>query len=263
LFSNKSPLIIAHRGSSAVAPENTVAAFARALDDGADGIELDVRLAHDGVPVVIHDATLRRTGLTSGAIAQTSSSQLAGTDVGTWFNRAWPALAREEFASEVVPTLERVFQLAGDRKFTIYVELKSDGKRSDDLVHSVVELITRYRFQKRVVVVSFDLEALRQTKLIGSSIRTGALFAPRHGGGAGLRTERIVAMATDSGADEILLHRLIARPKLVSSAIRNNLPVVVWTVDDAGWLQRARDLGVHALITNNPAVFLARRDLPQ
>jgi len=246
-----------------VAPENTVAAFARAIDDGAEGIELDVRLAHDGVPVVIHDASLRRTGLASGAIDQISSGELAGTDVGTWFNRARPELAREEFASEGVPTLERVFQLVIDPHFTIHVELKSDGNESDNLVRSVIELITRYRFQERVTVVSFDLDAIRQTKRLDSSIRTGALFAPRHGGGMGLRAERIVAMATDSGADEILLHRLIARPRLVNSALKNNLPVVVWTVDDLGWLQRARDLGVQALITNNPALLIAHRDLPQ
>ncbi|MDQ3754751.1 MAG: glycerophosphodiester phosphodiesterase, partial [Acidobacteriota bacterium] len=63
------PLIIGHRGASAVAPENTLGAFARALDDGADGIEFDVRLARDGVPIVIHDATLKRTALQDGAVA--------------------------------------------------------------------------------------------------------------------------------------------------------------------------------------------------
>jgi glycerophosphoryl diester phosphodiesterase len=256
LLSTKSPLIIAHRGSSAAAPENTLASFDRAFADGADGIELDVRLASDGVPVVIHDATLRRTGPAHGAIAQMTSAELAQSDVGSWFNRAQPALAREQYAHECVPALSSVFQLALDRqpKFTIYVELKTDGK-SPDLVRPVADLIKRYKIHERVVIVSFDLEALRQTKLIDSSICTGALFAPRHGGGAGLRAERIMAMATGSGADQILLHRLIARSKLVSSAIRHDLKVVVWTVDDAIWLRRATDLGLHALITNDPALF--------
>jgi glycerophosphoryl diester phosphodiesterase len=261
LLSTKPPLIIAHRGSSAAAPENTLAAFGRAFDDGADGIELDVRLASDGVPVVIHDATLQRTGSVRGAIAQMSSAQLAKADIGSWFNRAHPALAREEYARQFVPTLESVFQGVLDRKpsdFTIYIELKTDGK-SSDLPRSVTNLIRRYRFHERVVIVSFDLDSLRQTKLIDSSIRTGALFAPRHGGGAGLRAERIVSIATDSGADEILLQRLIARPKLINSAIRHDFKVVVWTVDDAMWLRRAADLGVHALITNDPALLLSHR----
>ena len=111
-FHQTSPLIIGHRGASALAPENTLAAFARALDDGADGIELDVRLAKDGVPVVIHDATLRRTGLTSGEVAQMTSEQLANVNVGSWFNRAHPTLAREEYEQQRVPTLADVFQFS-------------------------------------------------------------------------------------------------------------------------------------------------------
>jgi glycerophosphoryl diester phosphodiesterase len=261
LLSSKPPLIIAHRGASAVAPENTLAAFRRALEIGADGIELDVRLASDGVPVVIHDATLQRTGSVRGAIAQMTSAQLANADVGSWFNGARPEQAREEYAREFVPSLERVFQLVLDRKpenFTIYVELKTDGK-SSDLPQSIADLIKRYRFHDRVVIVSFDLDALRQTKLSDSSIGTGALFAPRHGAGTGLRAEKIMALAIESGADEILLHRLIARPRLINSAIRNDFKVVVWTADDAVWLKRARELGVHALITNDPDLLLSHR----
>jgi glycerophosphoryl diester phosphodiesterase len=263
LLSIKSPLIIAHRGSSATAPENTIAAFARAFDDGADGVELDVRLASDGVPVVIHDATLQRTGSARSAIAKMTSAQLAESDVGSWFNRAQPLLSREEYTREGIPTLERVFQLVAGRephKHQIYVELKSDGA-APDLARHVAELINRYRFQERVVVVSFDLDALRQTKLIDSSIRTGALFAPRHGGGIGMRAEKIVGLAMNSGAEEILLHRLIARPKLVGAAIGQGLEVVVWTADDTIWLRRAPDLGVHTLITNDPALFVAKRGL--
>lgn len=259
MLSSKPPLIIAHRGSSATAPENTIAAFGQALDLGADGLELDVRLASDDVPVVIHDATLRRTGSVGGAIAQMSSAQLSKADVGSWFNRTQPTLAREEYARQFVPTLESVFRLVIDRTpddFTIYIELKTDGK-SLHVAEPVADLIKRYRFHERVVVVSFELDALSQTKLKDSSIRTGALFAPRHGGGAGLRAEKIVELALASGAEEILLHRLIARPKLVNSALRHNLKVVVWTVDNATWLRRARELGVHALITNDPALMLS------
>jgi glycerophosphoryl diester phosphodiesterase len=261
LLSNKSPLIIAHRGSSATAPENTLAAFAQAFDYGADGIELDVRLASDDVPVVIHDATLQRTGTSRTAIARMTSTQLADCDVGSWFNRAKPLLAREEYAREGVPTLESVFTLVTERDLRqrkIYVELKTDGAGSA-LGTSVAEVIKRCQFHASVVIVSFDLEALRHTKLFDSSIRTGALFAPRHGGGTGLRAERIVAMAIESGAEEILLHRLIARPRLVGEAINHGLKAVVWTADDPVWLRRAPELGVHAVITNDPALFVAKR----
>src|SRR5436305_14482245 len=99
------PLIIGHRGAAAVAPENTLVSFARAYRDGADGIEFDVRLARDRVPVVIHDATLRRTGAHTGCVAALSAAELAATALGSCFNRRFPALARAEFMPAGVPTL--------------------------------------------------------------------------------------------------------------------------------------------------------------
>ena len=242
-----------------MAPENTLAAFDRALDDGADGIELDVRLARDGVPVVIHDATLRRTGSTYAAIAQTTSTQLGETNVGAWFNLAYPALARLEYANQCVPTLEQVFQFVVNQKCTVYVETKTDGASSvDELVYSVTNVINRYEVQDRVVVVSFDLGAIAKTKAVDASIRTGALFAPTRGAGKVGRTDRIVAAASDHGANELLLHRLIARPGLIRRAIDHHLRVVAWTVDDPVWIEHAARLGIHALITNNPALFRPR-----
>jgi len=99
LISKTSPLIIAHRGASAVAPENTLAAFARGLEDDAHGFELDVRLARDGVPVVIHDAKLQRTGSRADRVSQMTSAQLGEVDSGSWFNRARPALFRTPLSS--------------------------------------------------------------------------------------------------------------------------------------------------------------------
>jgi glycerophosphoryl diester phosphodiesterase len=221
---------------------------------------LDVRLARDGVPVVIHDATLQRTCSRTERVAQMTSAQLDEVDAGAWFNRARPALAQDEYTREHVPTLEKVFQLVTNRDCMIYVEIKTDDEPSVGvLVQSIVDLLSRYRFEDRVVVVSFNLEAIAQAKQLNPTIRTGALFAPRRGAAHGLRAEKILAAAKDCGADQMFLHRLIARPRLISRASEQNLPVVVWTVDDHGWLQRAENLGVHALITNDPALFRAPR----
>src|SRR4051794_314397 len=100
LFAGKevehSPLIIAHRGASAWAPENTLAAFEMAMESGADGIELDVRLSRDGVPVVIHDATLRRVGGRNKRVACISAAELTQVDVGSWFNAKYPERAKSE-----------------------------------------------------------------------------------------------------------------------------------------------------------------------
>ena len=84
---NPTPLILGHRGASAVAPENTLAAFSRAIKDGADGFEFDVRLSRDQVPVVIHDATLKRTGSIDISVCNLTSQELGEVDVGSWFDQ--------------------------------------------------------------------------------------------------------------------------------------------------------------------------------
>lgn len=250
------PLIIGHRGASALAPENTLAAFSRALDDGADGIELDVRLARDGVPVVIHDGTLQRTGLTPDQVARMTSDELARIDVGIWFNRKRPALAREEYRNQTVAKLRDVFQLLSGG-CVIYVEIKTDGASATELVRAVTNMIVAGHLQKRAVVVSFDHEALAEAKALAPSIRTGALFAPRRRPSVNWHGDAIFSAAADCGADELLLHRLLARAALVEHARNRGLTVVVWTVDDPLWVRRAARLGIHALITNNPAKMLA------
>ena len=256
---SQTPLIIGHRGASAVAPENTLAAFRQALSVGADGIELDVRLSRDGVPVVIHDATLRRTGLIAGSIRRINSKELSEADVGTWFNRANPKFARSEYAKERVPTLPEVFELCREKPAKIYVEMKSEKVDvAAELAHSVADLVKAFKFQDRVIVLSFDLAAIATAKRFDSSIRTGALFGSTRISRRNWR-ENLLAAAVDCGANELLLNRLLARRRLIEKAHDAELRVVVWTVDDGKWVERARLLRLHALITNHPAKFLAAR----
>lgn len=241
-----------------MAPENTLAAFQHALTAGADGIELDVRLSRDGVPVVIHDATLRRTGLAPESISWVDSRQLSRVDVGTWFNRAHPKFARSEYAQEHIPTLAQVFELCRSNPAIIYVEMKSEKDDASKLVHAVAKLVKDFKFQNRVVVVSFDLGAVATLKTLDNSIRTGALFGSTRVPSRNWH-EHMLAAALDCGANELLLHRLLARRRVIEKAHDAELPVTVWTVDDGGWIERARLLGLHALITNHPAKLLAAR----
>ncbi|HVS80434.1 MAG TPA: glycerophosphodiester phosphodiesterase family protein [Pyrinomonadaceae bacterium] len=246
-------MIIAHRGASAVAPENTLAAFARAMAEGADGIELDVRLSRDGVPMVIHDETLLRTGLRQESVAEMNAQQLGEVDVGSWFNRAHPRHAREDYARECVPTLDQVFSVFQDRDARLYVEMKTGANEGfADLTQAVAQLIKEYRMHSRVVVVSFDLAAIAQIKQIDPAIRTGALFELKRDLTTIVRKQPIIEAAVASSANEILLHRSIATRSAIRLATENDLPVVVWTVDDPKWIGRARSLGIQALITNNP-----------
>lgn len=208
------------------------------------------------MPVVIHDATLRRTASLNRRVEQMSSIELAGVDAGSGFNRAHPPLAQAAYSHEHVPTLEQVFELVRKRRGVMYVEIKSEEETAaGDLVRSVADLIRRFALQKRVTVVSFNLAALAMFKIREPATRTGALFAPRSGVKA-WSSDQILLAAAGSGADEILLHRLLARPKLVKRCTEQDLPVTVWTVDDLKWLSRAQAHGIRALITNDPVRFV-------
>src|SRR5215510_1907373 len=148
----------------------------------ADGIELDVRLARDGMPVVIHDADLKRTALRKTSVASLTSAELGAIDAGSWFNRQHRQFARDEYANEHVPTLGQVFEIFArvrNKQWTIYVEVKTEPGSYQDLCEAVSGIISEYRFARKVVLVSFDLKALERMKTIDSTIRTGALFEPK------------------------------------------------------------------------------------
>jgi glycerophosphoryl diester phosphodiesterase len=256
----RAPLIIAHRGASAHAPENTLAAFERALSDGADGLEFDVRLASDGVPVCIHDANLRRTAGRREEIASLSSAALAQVPVGAWFNRRFPARARIEYESECVPTLAEVCERFAPRCAALYVEMKCDRADAHALAAATVDVLRASRDAvRRAVVESFTLEAIAEIKRLAPELRAAALFErtlrhPRP------RAADMIARALAHGADEIALQRSLVTPTTIAAARAAGLRAVVWTVDHPAWARRARALGLRALITNNPARLRAALD---
>jgi len=218
---------------------------------------LDVRLAGDGIPVVIHDATLRRTGLREGVIARMTSRELRQIEVGSWFNRAHPQLARAEYTRQFLPTLDQVFDFFErhpSRPDVIYVEMKTDKAEDTyvDLAGSVARLVNDHSLRSRVVIVSFNLKAIAHIKTIDPAIPTGALFEPRRNTMKVIRKHPMITAALECGADQILLHRLIATRRIVDLATESNLRSVVWTVDDQKWMRRAASFGIHAVITNNP-----------
>lgn len=254
------PLIIGHRGDSAHAPENTHAAFDLALAGGADGLEFDVRLARDGVPVCIHDSTLRRTALREGVVEALDSAELSALDAGTWFKRRHPASARDDFAAERIPTLAEVFERFGGRARVLYVEMKCDSPaHAAPLARSVVELTRAHGLESRVVVKSFEHALVAEAKRLAPEIRAAALF-DRNLSRPLVSPRKIIAEAEGCGADEISLHRTLLRRATVEEARARGLGVVVWTVDTPFWLRRARALGLRAVITNRPAEMRAALD---
>ena len=256
----KRPLIVAHRGVSAHAPENTHAAFQMAIDVGAEGIEFDVRLARDGVPVVIHDHNLFRTGRNRSKVSSLTSKELAEIDVGSWFNRRFAKRARFEFASETVPTLEKTLFLLKDFKGPVYVELKAGASDFRELSAAVCDVIRDSPLLPQIVAKSFKLAVIPEVRNCLPRLQTAALFA------AEImlflrRREHIVTLADEFGAGRISVHHSLVTPNLVRRAAEANMPITVWTVDDPQWLGRRKNFNIDALITNDPAKFLVSRRL--
>lgn len=253
------PLIFGHRGTSAVAPENTMAAFHEAIAVGADGIEFDVRLTRDGVPVVIHDSSLHRTAGLPQRIADLTSSELKSVDVGSWFARK-KNLPPGSFANETVPSLRELFTLFQSNNLTLCLEMKCDSTAEyAPLAEACCRLVEEYGLKDRVIVECFKLPALAIIKQLDVEIKTAALFEPSLSTPSVLLDQSVITQATAVGASYLALHHRLARPGLVEKAKLAGLQVALWTVDDPTWVERARSMGIEALITNDPTAMLALR----
>ncbi len=256
---SQKPLIIAHRGASALAPENTFAAFQKAIDDGAEGIEFDVRLSKDGVPIVFHDTNLKRLARREGQVIDYSFAELRNFDVGSWFNRKNPKFADAKFSRETIPSLAALLEFLKDYEGLIYVELKCKKEEIESLVKAVCEVIKQTNLLPQIVLKSFKLKAIALAKVYLPEIYTASLFAPKilnvlH------KKKHLLKKAEDSLSDEISLHYSLATKKLVERARNQGLPTTIWTADNPRWVKRAFNLDINAIITNNPARLLARRE---
>jgi glycerophosphoryl diester phosphodiesterase len=256
--SGRTPLIIAHRGSSAFAPENTFAAFRRAIDDGAEGIEFDVQLSLDGVPVVFHDETLARTAMLEGDVSRFTAARLGRIDNGSWFNAAHPKRANTDFRNETIKTLEETLDFLSDFTGRIFVELKCPDDDVENLSRAVCDVLRSSALKQQIVVKSFRLAIIPLVKMHCPDLRTAALFAPKIM--TILRKEKhLVKIAAEFGADELSVHYSLATRQLMKKAERFGLPVTIWTIDSPRWVKRAARLGIESIITNDPQRLLKRR----
>jgi glycerophosphoryl diester phosphodiesterase len=254
----KLPLIVAHRGSSAHAPENTLAAFEMAVAGGAEGIEFDVRLTRDGEAVVMHDADLKRTGLRGGIVSGMTAAELAEIDVGTWFNRKHPAKKNPVFAEERVAALAAALDLLKDFSGLIYIEFKCEPAGARDLCEAVCRVIRDSPRLPQMIVKSFELSAIPIVRELCPEVQTAALFGAKLMN-ALRKDARIIRAAKAVDAHQISVHYSLATRRLVSRASEAGLPVTIWTADSPRWVERGARLGLKAIITNDPARLLAQK----
>lgn len=234
-------IIIGHRGARGEAPENTLPSFLHALDAGVRHFELDVRLAWDERPVVIHDDTVDRTTGDSGAVADFPAAQLAAMDArkGTpW----WPYPAG-------IPTLEEVL-VAGSAADSWQLEIKADQPaRIRILVQRMAGLLGQLQMTDRVTLTSLDSNVLKIAKKEAPELARG--YVAEHADPAP------VATAEKLGCELLVSNWKITGDDLVRDARNASLGVSVWTVNDLPVAQRLISLGVDSIITDFPTALLA------
>jgi glycerophosphoryl diester phosphodiesterase len=239
------PAIIAHRGASAYAPENTLAAFKLALQQGADGVELDAKLSADGHVMVIHDQTVDRTTPFHGKVSDFRLAELRKMDAGSHFDIA--------FKGEPIPTLEEVFKAVGQLTY-INVELTNYASPFDPLPEKVAELVRHFKLGHRVIFSSFSPIALHRIHRLIPEAPIGLLAFPGFKG----------RMARGWPGRIIRYHSLHPEVKDTSSALVNRLHrrscwVYVYTVNREDEMWRLFDMGVDGIFTDDP--LLAQKTL--
>jgi glycerophosphoryl diester phosphodiesterase len=228
-------LNIAHRGASGEFPENTLAAFAAAIDAGAQMCELDVQLSADGVAVVIHDDTVDRTTDGRGAVASMSLAELRRLDAGRKFGA--------RFAGTAIPTLDEVFNLAKG-KCGLNVELKGAGVEGE-----VCRLVRGHNAIGNTIVSSFDWDALAAVRSLEPALRLGVL-ADRAVGAMMEAARRLRAVSINPRYE-------LVTAAIVKRAHDAGLKVFVWTIDKPARMRRMIAMGVDGIMTNYPARLAA------
>ncbi len=248
--------MFAHRGGARLAPEHTMVAFGNGLAHGADGLEVDVHLSRDGVPVIIHDPTVDRTTNGHGPVASFTAAELARLDAGANFgpDRNFPFRDR----GHGVPTLEAV--LAAWPSTRVIIEMKFG---TAPLAAAVVEVVRRHGASARVCLGSFQQVALDAARALAPEIATGASHheARRTLWRSWVRWPMGARVAYSAYQVPVRFGRLrVTSPAFVRQAHRNGCLVQVWVVDAEDVALRLLEWGVDGLITDRPDLTVPLRD---
>ena len=238
----EAPLVIAHRGASHRAPENTLEAFRLALEEGADGVELDAKLTADGAVIVLHDPTLGRTTDGRGRPGEINLEQIQRLDAGSWKGTM--------FRGARVPTLQAVFAELGQR-LLFNVELTNYQTPEDALVEHVVDVVKAMGMESRVLLSSFFRRNLAQARRRAPDIPLGHLVGPT----------RLAAVdwwkGVDVATEAIHPFRSLASRLLVRRWHAQGRRVIVYTVNEAADMRYLLDIGVDGMITDDPRLARA------
>jgi glycerophosphoryl diester phosphodiesterase len=228
------PLVIAHRGASGSAPEHTLSAYRRAIEEGADGFECDVRLTRDRVPICFHDRHLHRTSNGSGLVSTSRHEELLSLDVGSWHGAGSP---------EPVLALDDLLTLTSQTGVKLFIETKHPVRYGLEVEEEVFYQLSQFPTLD-AELLSFSKRALRFAARRAPSLPRVALLS---------RSTTLVPLAgMDLSAIGPSIELLRRAPHLVAQAKERGWSTYVWTVDEDEDARFCRDLGVDVLITNRP-----------
>jgi glycerophosphoryl diester phosphodiesterase len=234
------PYVLAHRGISGKAPENTLASFARACETpGIDMIELDVRLSRDNEVVVLHDRTLQRTSTGNGAARSYTLAEIKEFDAGSWFD---PAFSRER-----IPTLKEVLTLVNKRRW-INIELKSDfffPEKPELLEHRVLETVGELGFEECVMYSSFNHRMMANIKRFNSKAVTGILYSL--GRDFGRMPSKLAGRV---GASVFVCAKREVTKRMLDDARANGIAFYVYTLNSTSTVRRMTELGVDGILSD-------------
>jgi len=243
----KKPLIFAHRGVSSKCPENTLSAFRKAIQVGADGIELDVHRSKDGKLVVCHDETVDRTTNGKGVIQEMTGKELSLLDAGGWFGN--------EFRGERIPFLEEVLILLQPTTLFLNIELKTDYFFYPGIEEETYAMVQTYGMEDRVILSSFNHHTVLRFQRIAPKVLTGILYSCH------LYEPHKYAASLGVKALHPPMH--LAPPEIIAEAHEAGLSVHGWFSRERFDVSKAKsylDSGVDILITNYPEEYLALRE---
>jgi len=227
--------IIAHRGSSKAAPENTKEAFKQAIKDQADGIELDVHLTADNQVVVIHDPTIDRTSKGKGFIKDFSLKELKEYDFGSYFD--------ESFKDEKILTLTEALEIIKDFNI-INIEIKKGYNINQGIEDEVLKSIKMFDFESEIIISSFNHESLKIIKDLNNNIKIAPLFYAR--------LYNPWEYAINLGAEYLHLYYNLVNKEVIEKCHQQGIKVNVFTVDEKYDLNKMIEYNVDGIITNYP-----------
>ncbi|MCY6371440.1 glycerophosphodiester phosphodiesterase [Clostridium ganghwense] len=227
----------AHRGASAYYPENTMLAFEKALKLGATGIETDVQMTKDGIPILMHNELVNRTTNGRGLVKNYTYKEIRKLDAGSWF--------RKDFKGLKVPSLEELMEFLKCKNIKLNIELKNNIVLYEGIEKKVLDMVYKYNMQNRVIISSFNHYTLEKCKEISQEIKIGLLYV------SGLYEPEKYAKRLKGEALHPYFYSLML-PGIIEEIQEAGIMINTYTVDEKKYMRFFVDKGVDGIITNYP-----------